>query len=131
MRERIKFGFVKNAEELESLKQFAATFEHTVNNDSMFPIYTVERGQQIIGYFNQIQYPVVCPAMHPQHCSHRNFFEALEAVKYHQCIASINNHFPNGTCLLAVPVQLTIPSSALEKSGFKRTGHELWQHIPE
>jgi hypothetical protein len=131
MKEQIRFGLVKTVEELERLKQFAATFDHAVGDNSMFPIYTVERGEQLIGYYNLINFPVpvVCPAMHPDICTPRDFRDSLEFVKHHFCLNSINGNFPHGTCLLAVPPKLPFSPSAFERSGFKRTGLELWQII--
>jgi hypothetical protein len=130
MRDQIKFGIVRSLEELEDLKRFAKSFDHKVGNDSIMPIYTITRGQQLIGYYNVILYPIVSPSMHPRLCSHRDFFDALFCVKHHFCLNSIDAHFPNGTCLLAVPTKLAIPDRALERAGFKNTKKEIWQHVP-
>ena len=130
MRDHIKFSLIKSMEELEALQRFAKTFNHQVGLDSIMPIYTIERGEQVIGYFNVLMYPVVCPALHPEHCTPRDFYETLRDARQHYCFVSIDAKFPNGTCFMAIPKQLSFPGDALEKLGFKFTGKELWQCIP-
>jgi hypothetical protein len=132
MREQVKFGLIRTDEEFEGLRQFAETFDHTVGPGSILPIYTVERGEQMIGYFNVLMYPIVAPSMHPTHCTARNFFDALEFVKHHFCLNSIDNKFRYGTCFLSIPTNPPAGQNmkdALERSGFKNTRHELWQAI--
>jgi hypothetical protein len=130
MREQLKFGVIRTHDELESLKRFAESFNHRVGDDTIHPIYTIDFGGRMIGYYNVIQYPIVCPAMHPKVCTPRNFVETMQSVKNHFFLTSINGQFPHGTCLLAVPRELPIPRRALEKSGFQDTKMELWQAIP-
>jgi hypothetical protein len=84
----------------------------------------------MIGYFNLILYPIVCPSFHPKLCSHRDFHDAVQYAKNHFCLNSIDGRYPNGTCLLALPIKLAIRKSAVEHMGFKRTGREIWQAIP-
>lgn len=131
MREQIKFGLVRTREALESLQKFAESFDHKVGDDSILPIYTIERGQQVIGYYNMITFPIVCPAFHPKQCTPRDFHDTVQFAKTHFCLNSICDRFPNGTCLIALPRDLEpLKKVAVEKCGFKNTKAELWQAIP-
>lgn len=130
MRDHIKFGMIRTDEEFKALVQFAESFNHKVGPDSILPIYTIERGQHMLGYFNLILYPIVCPAFHPRACTPRDFRDAVQAAKSHFCLNSIDNKFPHGTCLIAVPKQLALKESVLERCGFANTKKELWQAIP-
>lgn len=129
-REHIKFGLVRTEEAFQSLMKFAESFDHKVGRDSLLPIWTIERGDQTIGYFNVLFYPVIAPAMHPRLTSPRDFYEAIYAVRSHFCMNSISEKFPNGTCFFALPTEEIVPDSIFEKCGFRNTHKELWQCIP-
>jgi len=131
MREQLKFRLVRTKEEFDGLSEFARTFDHHVGPGSILPIYTVERGQQMIGYFNVVAYPILGPAFHPGVGTAREFFEAVQYVKNHFCMSSIDNNFRNGTCFMALrPDMKPVLKRALEHCGFKNTNKELWQAIP-
>jgi hypothetical protein len=131
MRDHIKFGMIQTEEAFQSLIRFAESFDHNVGTDSILPIYTIERGDHMIGYFNLITYPVVCPAFHPKICTPRDFFDAVLVLKNHFCLSSISPKFPNGTCLITLPTELEdFKRTAGGKVGFKNTNKELWQAIP-
>ena len=131
MRDQIKFGMVRTAAELEELKVFAKTFNHKVGRDSIMPIYTGRCGDKLIGYFNLILYPIVCPAIHPVECSQRAFFDCIEYLKHHFCLESISDQFPFGMCFLALPQDMPInKKEAVERCGFRNTKKEIWQCIP-
>lgn len=131
MREQIKFGLIRTQEEFDALSQFAASFDHQVNGQSILPIYTIERGKQMVGYFNVICIPIVCPSFHPDVCTPRDIHEIVQMAKNHFCMNSISDRFPNGTCMLAMPKNLPDNKRAIaERCGFKSTKAELWQAIP-
>jgi hypothetical protein len=130
MRDQIKFGLIKNPVEFESLAAFAASFGHQVGPDSILPIYTIERGQQMIGYFNVLTYPIVAPALHPSLTTPRDFYEVIQILKNHFCLGSINEKFPNGTGFMAIPTSGFADYSVFERCGFHNTQKEIWQAIP-
>lgn len=131
MRDHIKFGMIRTEEGFKSLMQFAESFDHKVGPDSILPIYTIERGQHLIGYYNLLLLPIVCPALHPKICTPRDFHNTLQAAKSHFCLSSISEKFPNGTCFMAIPAKATAEmNGAMEHSGFVNTKKELWQAIP-
>jgi hypothetical protein len=129
-REHIKFGLVRNEIEFQSLAAFAATFNHHIGPDSIMPIYTIERGQQMLGYFNVLTYPIVAPALHPSLTTPRDFYEVIQILKNHFCLTSISEKFPNGTGFMAVPTDGIVEDSVFERSGFRNTKKEIWQAIP-
>ena len=131
IRERIKFGLVKNDEELAELREFAKSFGHEIRDDAVLPIYTGKKGDQLIGYFNLIGFPLVCPSLHPEHCTHRDFFDCVEFLKQHFCLNSISERFPYGISLLALPLDLPDhKKEAVERAGFKRMDKEIWFCVP-
>jgi hypothetical protein len=131
MREQVKFGTIRTEEEFRSLQAFAASFDHEIGSDAALPIYTIERGDQVIGYFNVVCYPILGPAFHPAVCSPRDFFEAVTLAKSHFCINTIDNKFRYGTCLLALRKDLkSSMKTALMRCGFKNLHKEIWQAIP-
>jgi hypothetical protein len=130
MRDQIKFGMVRTNEEYEDLKKFAKSFGHNVGNDTVLPIYVIERGDQVIGFFNMIPYPIGCPSFHPKVCTPRDFHEAALSLKNHFCLQSMDGRYPNGTCLLALPKNPEMGERAIQRVGFKQIGREIWQYIP-
>lgn len=130
MRDQIKFGMIRSDEEFQSLVKFAASFEHNVGSDSIMPIYTIERGDQMLGYFNVLLHPIVAPSMHPSITTARDFYEAMLSVRNHFCMNSVDGKFPNGTCFFALPTDEIVKDSVFERCGFKNTKKELWQAIP-
>jgi hypothetical protein len=131
MREHIKFGLIKNTQEFEGLKAFAESFLHHVGVDSILPIYTIERGDQMLGYFNVLTYPVVFPAMHPGLTTPRDLYETLHALKNHYCLNSIDGKFTHGTGLMAIPKNVAAETArAFKKAGFMPMNKEIWQAVP-
>jgi hypothetical protein len=130
-REHIKFGIIRTQEELQSLAAFAKSFDHNVGLDSIRPIFTIERGDQMIGYFNVLLYPIVAPSLHPAICTPRDFNDALAAMRNHYCFLSIGEQFPYGTSFMAVPTNTEIENSVFERNGFVNTKKEIWQCIPK
>lgn len=130
MRDHIKFGLIQNKIEFDSLAAFAASFDHHVGPDSILPIYTIERGEHMIGYFNVLTYPIVAPALHPRLTTPRDFYEVIQILKNHFCLNSISDKFRNGTGFMAVPTDEVIKDNVFERCGFKNTKKEIWQAIP-
>lgn len=129
-REHIKFGMIQTEEAFQSLIQFAESFNHTVGSDSILPIYTIERGDHMIGYANVLLQPIVAPALHPKMCTPRDFYDAIMTMKNHYCLNSISQKFPNGTCFMSLPTVPVIENRVFERCGFQNTNKELWQAIP-
>jgi len=129
MREQIRFGLIRTPEEFEELKKFAKSFDHHVGEDSLLPIYTARRGGQLIGYFNVLMHPIACPAIDPNRCTPRDFYELVQYVKNFFCMNSISAHFPTGTCFMAFPLEPKVERDVLDKCGFVATKKEIWQAI--
>jgi len=131
MREHLKFGLIKTEEEFKELQRFAQSFDHEVGRDAIPPIFTIERGEHMVGYYNVIQHPIVCPAMNPAVTTPREFFETLMFLKNHYCLNSINGKFPHGMGLMAVQTKLPQHlKNAFERAGFRNTKKEIWQALP-
>jgi len=129
-REQIKFGLIKTEEEFQDLKRFAESFDHSVEATSIFPIYTIARGDELIGYCNVMRQPVLHPSLHPGLATPRNFYDALQYAKQSFCLSSIDDRFPHGICVMALPRDLVVPDDAVVKCGFKNTNKEIWMAIP-
>ena len=121
---------IQAREEFEDLKKFGESFDHTIPDDVAHPIYTIERGDQMIGYFNVMTYPIVSPALHPRICTPRDFYEAIHILKNHYCLITINQKLRYGTGLMALPSVPVMDMKVVEKAGFKNTRKEIWQATP-
>src|SRR6476646_4810995 len=108
MLEHIRYTKITTQEQLDTLKRFSATFNHSVDK-AIHPIYMIHRGYQLIGYFCLPLLPVFFPAFHPDKVTPRDFLEVCQQVRATACLTSMNDQFPNGQCWLAVEKEPSIP----------------------
>jgi hypothetical protein len=108
---------------------FAKSFDHNIEN-GILPIYTINKGDNMVGYFQALTHPIICPAFHPRACSPRDFKEACEAIKNWRYLNSISQQFPNGTCLIAADNNPKIDPEIIKKLGFKNLNMQIHQATP-
>ena len=126
MRDRINFGVVENEEDYNSLQSFAKSFDHGEN--MTLPIVTINKGQQMIGYYTQILQPIIVPSFHPKVTTPRDFYESLNLLIGAQQLRSISPAYPNGVCYAATRNK-AINRSIFEKLGFNRLDLELFINV--
>jgi hypothetical protein len=123
----IKFNLIQDKESFDQVAVFAKSFDHDIDK-GILPIYTVSKGDNMIGYFSALTQPIICPAFHPRVCSPRDFKETVEALKNWRFLNSISQQFPNGVGFLATDTK--IDPAIIQKLGFKNLNMQLYQATP-
>lgn len=128
----IEFETVTTKEQFENLKEFASSDGHILTDTSPAQpvIVTMSRNGKMFGYYHVHAYPIIMPAFHREHCSPRDFRDAVDNVSASLRLGSMSERFPNGTAFIALNKEPNIDTELIEKLGFVDIDRNIWQQQP-
>src|SRR4029077_9115954 len=122
MRDQIYFEKVSTDSQMKSVKEFAASFGHTITDHSLTPIVVIYRGTQRIAYFCMINGPIIVPSFHPDYITPRNFTEVVNQIRSWLWLSTLGHErWPQGVAWAAFDKNPAIPRELIEKLGFRST----------
>jgi hypothetical protein len=126
----INIDKIDTQDKFDDLKEFAASFDHLIDDHSITPIYTLSRHGNRFGYLQIILKPVIVPSFHTNNkiCHPRDFFEAVIEVKQKVMQSTVDERFPEGTLLVLLPPDIGEKyKGALKKLKLNNLGSVMYQ----
>lgn len=113
---------IRNTPEFQKIKEFAKSFDHTIQEHPSISVISHYRNGQLFGYSDHCSFPVVYPAFHPEFTKPRDVIQVMTDWRH--------NYEINGSPVyVGVPtneLRPNFPESTMEKLGLVKLNRELY-----